>query len=155
MLDGNGSNYANAWVILTPWEERYAKGRSIDAIIADISRIVGPMQEARFLTFGLPAISGLGNTSGLDLRVQDRASAGREALGRGVEQVQVTASGATRRHRRVLELSPGRRPALPRHRPREGDSAWHPDAGRLPDAAGVARRRVCQRLQRVRAGPSR
>ncbi|MBL9118841.1 MAG: multidrug efflux RND transporter permease subunit [Phycisphaerae bacterium] len=93
MLDGNGPNYANAWVILDPWEERYANGRSINAIIADVNAIVAPIQEARFLVFGLPPISGLGNTAGLDMRIQDRATAGRESLGRGVEQLAVTAGG--------------------------------------------------------------
>jgi HAE1 family hydrophobic/amphiphilic exporter-1 len=93
LLDGNGSNYANAWVILKPWEERYEHGRSINAIIADINAIVAPVQEARFLVFGLPPISGLGNTTGLDMRVQDRAAAGRDALGRGVEQLAGSANG--------------------------------------------------------------
>jgi HAE1 family hydrophobic/amphiphilic exporter-1 len=93
LVDGNGSNYANAWVVLEPWDVRYDKGRSLDAIIADVNRIVAPMQEAQFLVFGLPPINGLGNTSGLDMRVQDRAAAGRPALERAVQQLQATAMG--------------------------------------------------------------
>jgi len=101
LLDGGGSNYGNAWVVLDPWDERYAKGRSIDAIIADLNKpiiadlnkLVAPIQEGQFLVFGLPPISGLGSTSGLDMRIQDRVAAGRDALALAVEGMQTTAMG--------------------------------------------------------------
>lgn len=80
VIQGQGTNYGNAWIVLKPWDERYAKGRSIDAILADLNVAVSPIQEAGFLTFSLPAIQGLGNTSGFDLRLQDRAVVGRDAL---------------------------------------------------------------------------
>ncbi len=80
VIQGQGTNYGNAWIVLKPWDERYAKGRSIDAVLADLNSSVAPIQEAGFLTFSLPAIQGLGNTSGFDLRLQDRSVVGRDAL---------------------------------------------------------------------------
>ncbi|MEL6739578.1 MAG: multidrug efflux RND transporter permease subunit [Planctomycetota bacterium] len=84
MLDGQGVTYANAWVVLDPWEERTPTGRDIDTIMQDIRVELNPIQEARFIVFGLPAIPGLGSASGFDMRLQDRGNAGRQALQQGV-----------------------------------------------------------------------
>ncbi len=82
VIQGQGTTYGNCWVVLKPWDERY-KGpqpRSIGAIIGEINQRIAAVQEAQFLVFSLPAIPGIGNASGFDLRVQDRANQGRENL---------------------------------------------------------------------------
>ena len=85
VLEGNGPTYGNAWIVLEPWEERAAKGRSAEAIMADIRTRLAPLMQSSFLVFSLPAIRGLGNTSGFDLRLQDRDAQGRAALQRSVD----------------------------------------------------------------------
>ncbi|MDX2148591.1 MAG: multidrug efflux RND transporter permease subunit [Planctomycetota bacterium] len=92
VIQGQGSTYGNCWVVLKPWDERYTKQpyRSIQAIIADINQQIAPIQEAQFIVFSLPAISGVGNASGFDLRVQDRANQGRDALQQVVDETIAT-----------------------------------------------------------------
>ncbi len=72
VLDGQGSSVGNCWVVLDPWDQRVAKGQSIASIIANINAKVAPIQDANFLVFSLPAIPGLGNASGVDVRLQDK-----------------------------------------------------------------------------------
>ena len=92
VLDGQGASFANAWIVLEPWDERTKKGRGVNQIIADIQKGVAPIQEAQFLVFSLPAISGLGNTSGFDLRLLDRASAGPASLQQATQEVLAAAT---------------------------------------------------------------
>ncbi len=86
ILDGNGPNYANAWIVLKPWDERTKTGRGIRQIMAEIQRETAAIQEAQFLVFSLPAISGLGNASGFDMRLVDRASVGTAGLDNAVRE---------------------------------------------------------------------
>lgn len=86
VLDGNGVNLANAWIVLKPWDERAKTGRSVEAIIGDINRRIAPIQEAGFLVFSLPPIPGLGNAAAIDMRVQDRGNLGRDALQQAVQE---------------------------------------------------------------------
>jgi HAE1 family hydrophobic/amphiphilic exporter-1 len=83
VIQGNAANVANAWIVLEPWEERYANGRfrTIEGVMNDLRREVAGIQEADFLVFSLPPINGVGNAAGFDLRLQDRGQAGRGALG--------------------------------------------------------------------------
>ncbi|MDX2199583.1 MAG: efflux RND transporter permease subunit, partial [Phycisphaerae bacterium] len=87
VLEGQGSVYANAWIVLDDWEERTKHHRDVETIMNDIRARVGPLQEAQFLVFGLPAISGLGNTSGFDIRIQDKQGLGRELQQQIVEEL--------------------------------------------------------------------
>lgn len=80
VIVGNGTPYGNAWIVLKPWDERAKTGRSVEKILAEINARVQPIQEATFLVFSLPAIQGLGNTSGVELKLLDQASLGRESL---------------------------------------------------------------------------
>jgi hydrophobic/amphiphilic exporter-1 (mainly G- bacteria), HAE1 family len=89
VIQGNATNVANAWIVLDPWDERYSAGknRSIEAIMGDLQQAISPMQEADFLIFSLPPISGVGNAAGFDLRLQDRGNAGRDALQQAMGQL--------------------------------------------------------------------
>ncbi|HQY89333.1 MAG TPA: efflux RND transporter permease subunit, partial [Tepidisphaeraceae bacterium] len=51
------------------------------------------IKEARFIVFSLPAIRGLGTTSGFDMRVVDTQAAGLEALGNAVGEIVGAANG--------------------------------------------------------------
>ncbi len=96
IIDGTGPTFANAWCVLEPWDVRTRKGRSVDAIMGELWGKVGRIQEAQFLVFSLPAIRGLGNTSGFDLRILDRAALGREALQQPVEEMVAAANAQSR-----------------------------------------------------------
>ena len=93
IIDGQGSAYANAWVVLEPWDVRVPKHRGIQQIMADIREKTSRMQESQFLIVSLPTIRGLGNASGFDMRLVDRASAGRAALLQGTTETIQAASG--------------------------------------------------------------
>jgi hydrophobic/amphiphilic exporter-1 (mainly G- bacteria), HAE1 family len=72
VLDGNNSAVGNCWIVLDPWDVRVKKGQSINSIIGQIYGKIGHIQDSNFLVFSLPAIPGLGNASGVDVRLQDR-----------------------------------------------------------------------------------
>ncbi|MBK6939140.1 MAG: multidrug efflux RND transporter permease subunit [Planctomycetes bacterium] len=87
VIDGQGPTFGNAWVVLDPWDERTKTGRDVETIMNDIRAKVAPIEEAMFLVFSLPAINGLGNTSGYDLRILDKTSLGRDTLAQSVNAV--------------------------------------------------------------------
>ncbi len=96
VIDGTGPSFANAWCVLEPWDLRTKQGRSVEVIMGELWAKVGQFQEAQFLVFSLPAIRGLGNTSGFDLRILDRQSLGREALEQAVGEIVAAANGQSR-----------------------------------------------------------
>ncbi|MFM9958980.1 MAG: efflux RND transporter permease subunit [Phycisphaerales bacterium] len=87
VLDGQGVTFANAWVVLEPWDVRTEKKRGIREIVGEIQRGVAPIQEASFLVFSIPAISGLGNASGFEMKLLDRASVGRATMEQAANEV--------------------------------------------------------------------
>jgi len=87
VIQGQGTSYGNAWIVLKPWDQRAKEKRSVDAIMNDIRGRVGKIQESSMLVFSLPAIQGLGSTSGFDLRIQDKQSLGAETLQQTAEEV--------------------------------------------------------------------
>ena len=83
----NVSNVGGMFVILDPFEERVASGRSADVVLGDLRQQFRKVQEAIVVAFGAPPVDGLGSTGGFKLQVQDRADAGFEALQGAVENV--------------------------------------------------------------------
>lgn len=77
---GSGSNVATMFVRLSPWSDRLPRGRDIGTIIKEVQGKLMGVQEARAFAFQLPAIPGLGTTSGFDMRIKDNGNVGREAL---------------------------------------------------------------------------
>ncbi len=75
VIDGMGSNFGAGWIVLDPWDERTKTGRSTAAIVGDLTQKLASIQDAQFMAFGLPAISGLGMTSGFDMRILNKAPA--------------------------------------------------------------------------------
>ncbi|MEZ6234057.1 MAG: efflux RND transporter permease subunit, partial [Phycisphaerales bacterium] len=85
MLNGQGAKNGVAWIVLDPWDERVRTGRGVDAILGEIRGRMAAIQEAQFLSFSLPAIPGIGNAAGYDLRLQDRGNVGRSEMQRAID----------------------------------------------------------------------
>ncbi len=79
-INQNGSNYAMFFAGLEDWSVRLPKGRDFDTIMADIRARSASVQDGLVIVYSLPAVDGVGNATGFDLRVQDRAGAGRMAM---------------------------------------------------------------------------
>jgi HAE1 family hydrophobic/amphiphilic exporter-1 len=109
ILQGNNANVANCWVVLEPWGDRYARGRGLKAVMADINAAVAPVQDSSFLVFSLPAIQGLGNASGFDMRVQDVSNVGRDVLAQATNET----IGKAFTQQGILAAFSGFRPGVP------------------------------------------
>jgi HAE1 family hydrophobic/amphiphilic exporter-1 len=81
LLDGAGmSNGAALWVVFDDFAERIPSGHDLENILAQMSAAGSVIQEARILQFPPPPISGIGNTGGFQLQVEDMAGVGLGAL---------------------------------------------------------------------------
>ncbi len=87
VLNGIGSNYALVFAVLEDWSVRVPKKRSMETIVADARAAIAPIEEAMTFAFTLPAIDGVGNATGFDLRLQDRVGVGREVMQQLVGEV--------------------------------------------------------------------
>jgi len=81
LINGNGSNYATCFAGLEDWDERVPKHRDINTIMREIrTRAATEIDTAITIVFGRPAIDGIGNASGFDLRLQDKTGLGRTVM---------------------------------------------------------------------------
>jgi hydrophobe/amphiphile efflux-1 (HAE1) family protein len=76
----NNPNSAAIFTTFAPFEERVKKGRTADAIIADLRRAAAGTQEAYVFIIPPPPLRGIGNGGGFKMIVQDRAGLGYQAL---------------------------------------------------------------------------
>jgi HAE1 family hydrophobic/amphiphilic exporter-1 len=79
-INNNGSNYALFFIGLEDYEKRLPKGRDLATITNELRQKTSEIPDAISIVFSLPAVDGLGSASGFDLRIQDRAGVGREAM---------------------------------------------------------------------------
>ncbi len=79
-INQNGSNYAMFFAGLEDWSVRLPKGLDFETIMADIRARSASVQDGLVIVYSLPAVDGVGNATGFDLRVQDRAGVGRMAM---------------------------------------------------------------------------
>ena len=77
---GSGQNTGFAFIKLKPWDERTAPGLKAQAVANKAMAALSQIRNASVFTFAPPAVSELGNASGFDLMLQDRANLGHEAL---------------------------------------------------------------------------
>lgn len=77
---GNGQNNGLAFVSLKDWSERKRPDLKIMAILGKAMGKFSTIKEGMVFAFGPPAVVELGNASGFDLQLQDRAGQGHEAL---------------------------------------------------------------------------
>jgi hydrophobe/amphiphile efflux-1 (HAE1) family protein len=77
---GSGQNMAMAFISLKPWSERPGADLK-DSAVADRAMLhFTTLRDARVFTFSPPAVSELGNATGFDLMLEDRANLGHAAL---------------------------------------------------------------------------
>ncbi len=77
---GNGQNVARLFVRLKDWQAREGSDNSSFAIIERATKSFENITEARVIASSPSAITGLGNSAGFDMALQDHAGLGHEAL---------------------------------------------------------------------------
>jgi len=77
---GSGQNTGFAFIKLKPWDERTDPGLKAQAVANKAMAALSQIRNASVFTFAPPAVSELGNASGFDLMLQDRANLGHAAL---------------------------------------------------------------------------
>jgi len=75
LLSGGGaSNVAVFFVTLDPWDERQGDGQHVDDILARLWGKFSTIAAANIIAFNVPPISGLGSSSGAELKIQQTGS---------------------------------------------------------------------------------
>ena len=77
---GNGQNVARMFVRLKDWDKRSGAENSAFAIIERATKAFEKIREARVIASSPPAITGMGNSAGFDMELQDHAGLGHDAL---------------------------------------------------------------------------
>jgi len=75
----SGSN-GMAFVKLKPWKDREVDGQSAEEIIATVQKSFNKIGGGICMAFNAPAISGLGTTGGLELKLEDQSGAGLQKM---------------------------------------------------------------------------
>jgi len=73
MTNAYTSNYASLIIMLKPWEERGSEQEKLAAILANTRRTFGKYPEAISIVFNPPALPGMGNATGFQYELLDRA----------------------------------------------------------------------------------
>ena len=84
---GRGQNVGIAFVGLKDWGERPGKHNTVDAIAARATQAFAHILDAQVVAFNLPPIIALGNATGFDFQLIDRAGLGHEALTQARDQL--------------------------------------------------------------------
>ena len=79
-FSGTGQNMGMGFVKLKDWDERRNPNQKASALQAQANAALAKIRDASVFATAPPAISGLGNSSGFDLQLQDTAGAGHAAL---------------------------------------------------------------------------
>ena len=77
---GNGQNVARMFIRLKDWELRTSGANSSFDIIDRATHEFNKINEARVIASSPPAITGLGNSSGFDMELEDHAGLGHDKL---------------------------------------------------------------------------
>lgn len=77
---GNGQNVARMFVRLKDWQDRSGSDNTAFAIIERATKAFAKINEAKVIASSPPAITGLGNSAGFDMELQDHAGLGHTAL---------------------------------------------------------------------------
>ena len=92
-FNGNGLNSAIAFVPLKDFSERTGEGDSAQALSAMATqRLLFGIPDSMVFSIVPPAISSLGNASGFDMRLEDRAGRGHDELVAATQQLLMKAS---------------------------------------------------------------
>jgi len=77
---GSGQNMGLGFVQLKPWDQRNSPDLGIKAVSGRAMAAFSQMRDAMIFAFAPPAVMELGNASGFDLQLQDRAGLGHDKL---------------------------------------------------------------------------
>lgn len=77
---GRGQNSALSFVTLKPWDERKNPDQHVNAIVGRAMGALSQIKDAFIFALNPPPIPELGNASGFDFRLQDRAGLGHDKL---------------------------------------------------------------------------
>jgi len=87
VIAGNGSNFGVLFAGLKPWTWRVPRGRDLATLLAEMRGRFSHIQEALVLAFSRPAVDGVGNAAGFDLRLEDRGGVGRQQMQQFVQEL--------------------------------------------------------------------
>ncbi|RQR41276.1 MULTISPECIES: efflux RND transporter permease subunit [unclassified Burkholderia] len=99
---GSGQNMGFAFVKLRPWDERKGDALSVNGVVAKAFGFFATLRDARVFAFAPPAVAELGNATGFDLMLQDRANLGHAALMQARNQL----LGALSQDKRLVAVRP-------------------------------------------------
>ena len=77
---GSGQNMGLGFVQLKPWDERNRADLTVKAVAGRAMGAFSQIRDAMIFAFAPPAVMELGNASGFDLQLQDRAGLGHDKL---------------------------------------------------------------------------
>lgn len=106
---GQGQNNALMFATFTPWEERSAEESSAQSMLGRAMGVFSQVEEAIAFVIQPPSIQSLGHASGFNLKLEDRAGLGREALKQARDQLMGLASQSEV----IANLVPEDEPASP------------------------------------------
>ncbi|CAX60859.1 Acriflavine resistance protein B [Erwinia billingiae Eb661] len=92
---GNGQNVARMFVRLKDWGDRPGAENTSFAIIERATAAFKKFKEGRVIASSPPAITGLGNSAGFDMELQDHAGLGHDALMKARDRLLTAAEGNT------------------------------------------------------------
>ncbi|MHB0959363.1 MAG: efflux RND transporter permease subunit [Pirellulaceae bacterium] len=96
LLDfSSAPNTGTLFVTLDPWAERLRNGLTLDAILNQMRRSLGAIQECIVLPFPPPSIRGLGVRGGFQMQVEDQADVGLAELQQVTQAILEDARGQT------------------------------------------------------------
>lgn len=79
-FSGTGQNVGIAFVALEDWADRKRPDQAVGAVIGRAFGAFSQIRDAQVFAFAPPSVPGLGQASGFDFFLQDRAGLGHEAL---------------------------------------------------------------------------
>ena len=97
----NPPNIGSAFVTLAPWDEREARGESLDAIFASVRPRLAAIPGARIFALNPAPIRGLSRTGGFEFQLQDRAGGSIDELAAVTQQL-IDAANASPELRNVF-----------------------------------------------------
>ena len=96
LIAGNGSNYGVVFAGLKPWSYRVPRGRDLETMLAEVRGRFSKIQDGIIIAFNRPAVDGIGNASGFDLRLEDRGSVGRVRMQQFVQELAADGNAQTK-----------------------------------------------------------
>ncbi|CAE6945954.1 MULTISPECIES: efflux RND transporter permease subunit [Pseudomonas] len=84
---GRGQSSGMAFVTLKPWDERPGEVNSVFSLVDRAQQRFHTITDAMVFAFAPPAIRELGNASGFDMYLQDRAGVGHEVMNEARDQL--------------------------------------------------------------------